>query len=166
MLGGGTFACREPLWHAMRYLPSLALALLAVGAGIGLPVQAAVNVRLREALGTPLRASLGSFAVGAVVLFVAVLIARGPVPGAATLARAPWWVWTGGAIGAFYVVASIVVVPRLGSAYAFALVVAGQMAMSLVIDRFGLFGVPQTPFSLARAAGVALLVGGVLLVRR
>lgn len=150
----------------MRLVSSIALAAFALLAGIGLPLQAAVNVRLRDVLGNPLRASLGSFAIGTVLLLAAALIVRAPLPALATVERAPWWVWTGGALGAFFVLGTIVIVPRLGSAVTFALVVAGQMMASIVIDRYGLFGIPQTPLSPARLLGAALLVGGVLLVRK
>lgn len=150
----------------MRFLSSATFAAFALLAGVVLPLQAAINVRSRELLGNPLRASLGSFAVGTALVFVATLATREPWPSLATLARAPGWLWTGGVLGAFYVVATIVVVPRLGSAYAFALVVAGQMATSVLIDRLGLFGVTQTPLSFTRVIGAALLVGGVLLVRK
>ena len=65
-------------------------------------------------------------------------------------------------LGALYVVSVIVLVPRLGSAVTFALIVAGQMGISLAIDHFGLFGFPRTPLSLARVGGGALLVAGVV----
>jgi len=150
----------------MRLLNYLLLGAFAVFAGAALPVQAALNVQVRGIVGNPLRASLVSFAVGIVVLFVLALAVRDPLPPLAAVTHAPWWVWFGGVLGAFYIIASIVIVPRLGSAFAFALVVAGQMAASLAIDRFGLFGVPQAAFSVQRLIGAALLVGGVLLVRK
>lgn len=150
----------------MRSINYVFLGLFAIFAGVALPLQAALNVQVRALLGNPLRASLASFTVGIAILAALVIFTRDPMPALGTLARAPWWVWCGGALGAFYIVASVVVVPRLGSAFAFALIVAGQMAASLAIDRFGLFGVPQTSFSLTRALGAALLVGGVLLVRK
>jgi len=46
------------------------------------------------------------------------------------------------------------------------LMVAGQLALSLILDHFGVMGVPQQPISLPRIAGVLLVIGGVLLVRR
>lgn len=150
----------------MRLLNYLVPATFAILAGIGLPLQAALNVNLRGMLGNPLRASLASFVVGTLLLGALVLTVREPLPALATIARAPWWFWTGGVVGAFYVVSSIVVVPRLGSAFAFALIVAGQMFASIAIDRLGLFGVAQTPLSVGRLAGAALLVAGVLLVRK
>lgn len=150
----------------MRFFQYIALGVVAVVAGIGLPVQAAVNVQLRGLLGNPIRASLGSFVVGTILLGVLAVAGREPLPALGALARAPWWIWTGGVLGAFYIICSIVVVPRLGSAYTFALVVAGQMLASIAIDRIGLFGVPQTPLSPTRLIGAALLVAGVLLVRK
>jgi transporter family-2 protein len=54
----------------------------------------------------------------------------------------------------------------LGAATFLALAVVGQMLAALVIDHFGLFGLPPQAASPARAAGVALLIAGVILVRR
>lgn len=142
------------------------VALLAVGAGSGLPLQAAVNVQLRQAIGSPVRASLASFIVGTALLFALSLASREPWPAVATLTRAPWWVWTGGLLGAVFIFSTIVVVPRLGAAFAFALIVAGQMTASIAIDQFGLFGVQQASVSPGRLAGAALLVCGVVLIRK
>jgi transporter family-2 protein len=150
----------------MRFLGFALPALIALAAGIALPAQAGVNTQLRTLLGTPLRAAFVSFAIGTALLAIVVVLTRGPWPAAHTLAKAPWWVWAGGAIGAFYVAATVIVVPRLGSAYAFGLIVAGQMAASIAIDRFGLFGVAPTALSPARIAGAALVAGGVFLLRK
>ncbi len=150
----------------MRTTTYALFGILAILAGAALPVQAGLNVAVRGVLASPLRASVASFTVGIVVLVALALTVREPMPALATIARTPWWIWLGGILGAFYIVSSIVVVPRLGSAYTFALVVAGQMAAAIAIDRFGLFGVERTPFSLTRLVGAALLVGGVFLVRK
>ncbi len=165
--GFGTFAADGASWRTMRFLNYIGFGAVAIFAGIGLPLQAGLNVQLRAVLGNPIRASLGSFAVGTAVLCALAVVMRGePLPALATVARAPSWMWLGGVLGAFYVVSTVVVVPRLGSAFAFALVVAGQMLASIAIDCIGLFGVPQTPLSLTRLAGATLLVGGVLLIRK
>ena len=57
-------------------------------------------------------------------------------------------------------------VPRLGVAMTITLMVAGQLALSLLLDHFGALGVPRQPLNLGRIAGVALVFAGVLLVRR
>ena len=135
-------------------------------AGAALPVQAGINVHLRGIFGNPVRASFVQFTVGALFLLALTLFARDPWPALNDLARGPAWAWTGGILGALYVVSVIVLVPRLGSAVTFALIVAGQMGISLAIDQFGLFGLPRSPLSLARIGGGALLVAGVILIRR
>lgn len=99
----------------MRWLNHLLLSGFALAAGIGLPMQAAVNVRLRDVLGNPIRASFGSFLVGTVVLLALSLTAREPIPALGAVLRAPWWIWMGGFLGTFYLLASIIVVPRLAA---------------------------------------------------
>ena len=74
--------------------------------------------------------------------------------------------WIGGLLGAFFVAAAVTLVPRLGVAMTFSLIIAGQMLVTLVIDHFGLLGVPETKVSLARVAGILLITAGVVLIRR
>ena len=55
---------------------------------------------------------------------------------------------------------------RLGVAMTFSLFIAGQMIVTLVIDHFGLLGIPEKSISLPRLAGIALITGGVILIRK
>ena len=66
---------------------------------------------------------------------------------------------------AVYIAISIMLLPRLGAAMVVALIVLGQMLGALAFDHFGLLGVPENPISVARLAGAALLVAGVVLIR-
>ena len=138
---------------------------LAVAAGIGLAFQAVINSRLRMLLDSALWAAFIQVLVGLLVLAVIVAIAREPVPSGAGIPRAPWWIWTGGMLGALYVATVIVATPPLGASLMFASVVVGQTLTALLIDHFGWFGVTAQPLSPVRLAGAALLVGGVLLIR-
>src|SRR3954451_21625529 len=142
------------------------LLLLAIGAGVLLPIQAGINAQLRSALGSPLAAGLVSFLVGTVGLAAVVFLLRTPVSLRPTWAAAPSWYWAGGLIGATYVVASIVLAPRLGAATMVAAIVAGQMIASLLLDQYGLLGFPTHPISGVRVLGAVLVMGGVLLVQR
>jgi transporter family-2 protein len=142
------------------------LALLAVVAGVSFVLQASANARLRSALDSPNWAALVSYAGGTIAMAVVVLLARDSWPAATALRAAPWWSWTGGLLGAVYVVIIILLLPRLGTAAVIALFVLGQMIASLAIDNAGLFGVPKHPVDLARVAGALLLVAGVVLIRR
>lgn len=110
------------LWRGMRASNVVPFVAMAIAAGIMLPFQAGINAMLRGAVGGPLRTSFVSFAVGSSLLFAATLAAREPWPGLARILHGPAWMWTGGALGAVYVVATIVLVPRLGGAVTFALI--------------------------------------------
>ena len=137
--------------------------LFALLAGAMLPIQFGINAQLATWVGGSLRAALVSFVVGAAGLFVAVLFAARGWPDRA--GDAPWWVWTGGLLGAFYVLGSIVTAPKLGAATLVALILAGQAIASLLVDHYGLVGFEEHPVTALRIAGIVLLGGGVALVR-
>jgi len=144
----------------------LILILVALAAGAGLPVQAGVNAVMGRYAGRPEWAAFVNFAVGLVALAGWLAALRLAPPAAATLARAPWWSWTGGLLGASYVSAVVLLTPRLGVATTLALTVAGQMAGALVLDHYGALGLELRPISGTKLVGAALLVAGVVLVRR
>jgi transporter family-2 protein len=146
-------------------MPSLLYA-LAFTAGVTLIIQVGVNTALRNALGSPVVAGLASFLVGSVAIACFVIITRTPWPARAQLLGVPLWAWSGGALGAFYVISTVVVGPRLGAATLLALVVLGQLATALMVDHFGWLGFPQHPLTFVRLAGAALLFGGVVLITR
>jgi transporter family-2 protein len=139
--------------------------LFAVAAGAGVAVQAAVNARLRFALGAPVWAAIAQFTVGLAVLALVAAAGRYTPPATASLARAPWWMWIGGLFGATFILMSVIVTPRLGAALMLAGAIVGQLAAALAIDHYGWFGADVMPISLMRVAGVVLLVAGVLLIR-
>ena len=139
--------------------------LLAFVAGFTLPTQAGINVQLNKWCQSAILATTISFAVGTIGLFFYVLCLRIPWPTVDTMSNHPWWIWTGGLLGAFFVASTIVLAPRLGAASMIALIVAGQMMTSVVLDHFGWLGYQIHPISGVRILGVFLLLGGVVLVR-
>lgn len=156
--GGTTRRMKRMMWF---------LLLFAFVAGMCVPVQFSVNAQLREAVGGPAVATAISFLVGTIAaVIVAALILRESLPGVGSVSDAPWWVWTGGLLGAFYVLASILLVPQLGSAATIGFVLAGQVAASIVIDHFGLLRTAVHEVTLPRLIGAALIVAGVALVQR
>jgi len=145
--------------------PSLLAMIAVVFGGAATALQAPTNARMMAAAGSPVNAAFVSFAVGTAALgIVAVLLQQ--KPDMAVARGLPWYVWIGGLYGAIFVVAAAWGVPRLGVATTITLMVAGQLLLSLVLDHFGIMGVPRHPVNLGRAAGVALVLVGVLMVRR
>jgi transporter family-2 protein len=139
--------------------------ILAVAAGISLVMQQALNTNLRTALSSAAWSGFMSYLLGVLCMAVLAFLLRDPVPSAAVAARIPLFAWTGGLFGAIFIGLGIFLVPQLGAATFFALLIAGQMFGSIAFDHFGVLGVPVHPVSAVRIAGAALLVGGVVLIR-
>jgi transporter family-2 protein len=139
---------------------------LALAAGALLPVQAGLNAQLRSALGSPVAAALVSFLVGTAGLATIALLLRTPLTfGRAWAVTSPWQ-WAGGLIGAAYVLAAVVLAPRLGAATLIAAAVAGQMLSSLLLDQYGMVGFPVHSLTVSRLLGAALVIAGVILIQR
>jgi transporter family-2 protein len=82
-----------------------------------------------------------------------------------TIIQTPWWLWIGGALGAFYVFCTIFLAPKLGGATLIGLVISGQMIVSLILDHYGFLGFAQQPINIWRILGVFLLLIGVILIK-
>lgn len=141
------------------------LIMLALAAGACLPTQAGINAQLNLWTKSPVLTAAISFAVGTLCLIVYAMILRLPLPTRSEMPQLAWWIWTGGFFGAFFVASTVVLAPRLGAAAMVALIIAGQMLASLVLDHFGWLGYPLQPLNLGRLIGTGLIVGGVVLIR-
>jgi bacterial/archaeal transporter family-2 protein len=139
--------------------------LLAVSAGVSFVFQQAVNANLRSEIGSVWWTGFVSYLGGTIAMLLIAILLQEPLLSRQLIQRTHSISWTGGIFGAAYIAISIVLLPRLGAATVIALIVAGQMVGSLAFDHFGLLGVPEHPANLARLAGAALLVLGVVLIR-
>jgi len=140
--------------------------LLALVAGAMMPTQAATNNKMAIIVDSPILSAFISFLVGTVALFIYVLVSGVSIANFASSKEAPAIAWVGGLLGAFFVTAAVLLVPRLGVAMTFSLIIAGQMIATLIIDHFGLLGVPIKEVSFARIGGILLIAAGVVLIRR
>ena len=148
------------------FLQTYAFIILAIAAGMMMPTQAAINNRLAGFVESPIIAAFVSFVVGTVALFVYILATGVPLSNLASLRNASLVSWTGGILGAFFVASAVILVPKLGVALTFSLIVAGQMLITLVLDHFGFLGVPVKEVNIMRFIGATLIVFGVVLIRK
>lgn len=139
--------------------------LMALALGAILPMQAAINARLAKTVGSPVMAAFISFAVGTLALMIFLLIA-GQFQFKFITGSSPWWIWTGGLLGTFFVAGIVVLLPRLGVVLSFSLVLAGQMFAAIVFDQFGWLGIAVREISPGKIIGVILLIAGVVLIRK
>lgn len=139
---------------------------LAFAAGISIVIQQALNANLRHALASAAWSGFASYFVGVLCMVLLAIALRDPVPSAAVVSRIPWWAWSGGLFGAIFIGLAIYLVPLLGAATFISLLIAGQMITSITFDHFGWLGLEQRSIDLPRLIGAALLIAGVILIRR
>lgn len=146
-------------------MTSLAVS-LAILAGLAGSVQVAVMGRFGGRVGV-FEALTFSTAVQLVFSLVVLLAVRGGLGGLHHVFRTPAWMWVGGLMGFTVVTAITFAQPRVGATATIGILIAGQLVMGAVIDRYGLFGVDQISLSTPRLIGIALLgIGaGLSLVR-
>lgn len=152
--------------HAPR-LPLPVGLLLAVAAGLFVPVQGRINGALGTVLADGLAAAVVSFSVGLALMIVVSLVLPKGRAGLATVLPAlrerrfpPYYVLAGG-IGAFFVFAQSFTVGLLGVALFTVAAVTGQTLSGLLVDRMGLGPAGKKPVTGIRVIGSVLTVAAV-----
>jgi transporter family-2 protein len=136
---------------------------LSVVAGLAGSVQVAVSGAFGKRIGVLEATAFG--AIGAALIVSAlVLVTRQGFGGVAAGLREPPWLWLNGLMGAIVVTTITYTAPRIGTFATIGLLIAGQLAMGVVIDALGLFGLERIPVGWERVVGLALLAGGAVLV--
>jgi transporter family-2 protein len=138
---------------------------LTVCAGALMATQSNINGRLGRGVGT-FQAATVSFAVGLVVIVALTLLFGGGLGPIARAGSLPKWTLLGGAMGAAIVAISLVSVRVLGTGGLTAALLAGQLTLAVLIDRFNVFGFGYHALDATRIAGLALLVAGTWLILR
>ena len=129
---------------------------LAVLAGLAGSIQVAVMGRFGGRIGI-VEALTFATGVQLVLSLTILLVARTGFGGIGGAFRSPAWMWLGGVMGLTVVFSITFAQPRIGATATIGILIAGQLVMGALIDRFGLFGVDQIAISPARMAGIALL---------
>lgn len=146
-----------PIWS---YLAAAVL----VGALV--TAQPLINANLSRALGSPFVATAISILVAFVAALVVVAITGRGETSRAALVAVPWWVYLAGLIGTIFVSAGMIIAPVTGAFAFFLCVIAGQLIGAAIYDHIGAFGVQVRPMSVERLLGLALVLGGAVLVQR
>ena len=129
---------------------------LAILAGLAGSVQVAVMGRFGDRIGV-VEALAFATCVQLVLSLAILLVARSGTGDLAGALRAPPWMWLGGVMGLTVVFTITFAQPQIGATATIGILIAGQLVMGAIIDRFGLFGVDQIAISWPRALGVGLL---------
>jgi transporter family-2 protein len=135
---------------------------LATLAGLAGSVQVAVMGRFGGRVGV---VEALAFATGVQLLLATVilLVSRQGFGRLGTALSVPPWMWIGGLMGLTVVFSITFAQPRIGATATIGILIAGQLVMGAVIDRYGLFGVDQIALTWPRLLGIALLAVGAAL---
>jgi transporter family-2 protein len=134
-------------------------------AGALIALQAPINSVLGKEIGSLAAASV-SFAIGLAALVAITLLFGGGFGEVGESGNLAWYYLTGGVLGAIYVTTVLISVRELGAGGVTAATIAGQLTMSVVIDRAGILGLEERALTFERILGIALLAAGTYLVVR
>lgn len=132
---------------------------LTLTAGLAGSIQAAVMGELGERVGIAPALAFAAL-ISLVCALGVLLVAERGFGGVRAAAQEPAWLWLGGLMSLFIVLAITVATPRIGVAATIGLVIAGNLVMAAVIDRWGLLGQDEIPITWVRVLGLALLAAG------
>jgi transporter family-2 protein len=136
--------------------------LVVVVAGIALSLQAYINGRLGETIGSGEAAAAVNNGVGLLALLV-VTVAAGAIPRALrSFGQVRGWHLLGGLGGAMFIAAGAIGAPEIGVALLSVALVCGQTSGSLAADGIGLSPAGHQGVTPGRIGGVALTIAAVV----
>ncbi len=140
--------------------------LVSLGAGIAGGIQVAIAGAFGRRIGV-LEATSFAAVVGALAVVAATVVVRQGLGGVGEGFRVPPWLWLAGIMSALIVFAVALAPPRIGTTTTIGLIIAGNLVMAAVVDRYGLFGLERIGLSPVRVLGIVLLgVGAALTLYR
>ena len=136
---------------------------LTLGLGVVLAIHLAMNGKVGAAIDNPRVANAVFWCIGAVTAVIIGL--TGWQSGAlAQLSTVNPWLLTAGAMGAMLVFAIAALIPQVGAAGLFISLLSGQVITAMIMSHYGWLGSPVEPINLYKIIGVALMIGGAILV--
>ena len=131
-------------------------------AGAAMSIQGVMNTRLGEGIGN-MEANLLVQASAAALSALALLFYR--TGSFSKLGSVPWGYWLGGALGLVITLAVMLGIKALSPTVAISVILIAQLLVAAGIDAFGLMGSEKISFGWTKYAGLALMIGGVLLFK-
>ena len=129
---------------------------VAAGAGVLMAVQGSLNGALGKIIGV-LEGNLILHGVGLLVVAVLLFLfglGRGDL---SRVGEAPWYLYLGGVINVAIIYGVMFSIAQVGAGNATTAIIVGQLAMALVVDWLGLFGLEKTAMTWSRGAGLVLM---------
>ena len=136
--------------------------------GFAPPIQTTINSTLAQHTHSSIFASLISFSVGTIALFILTLVFNRSLKISSThktLGKIKPIYFIGGILGMAFVTSNIILMPFLGAALTTIIAMMGQMIMGIIIDHFGLLGSPKNKITSRKLSGLLCIAIGIILLR-
>jgi len=144
-------------------MSTAALIFLALISGLAVTLQGQFMGLMDRALGTK-ESIFITYAGGGLIIALLMLATGGG--NLKNWQGVPWYAFSAGILGLIIVGSIGYVVPRLGVAKGFTLIVASQFLIAALINHYGFFGAAIRPMDLTRFVGLGLMLIGVWMVVR
>ena len=131
-------------------------------AGAAMSFQGVINTRLGDKIGLFESNAWVQGSAFALALAVCLIWGRGDF---SSIRQAPWIYWTGGIFGIIITVTVMLSIGSLSPTWAISIILTSQLFTAAVIDAFGLLGSEKAAFGWTTWLGLALMTGGVLLIK-
>lgn len=137
---------------------------LAFSIGCFIPFQGIITSNLAQKIQHPFGAAFINFLGGTLLFTIAIFFSPAVLPSYKKVAEIPWYLFTGGIIGSAFIFGAVFALPKMGSSEFFGQIVLGQLLMTLIVDHYGVFGLPIHKIDGIRIIGISLLVSGSFLI--
>jgi len=144
----------------MNYLWTL----LAFSIGCFIPFQGIITSNLAQKIQHPFGAAFINFLGGVILFSVAISLSSVAIPSFRKVTAIPWYLFTGGIIGSAFIFGAVFALPKIGASTFFGQIVLGQLLMTLIVDHYGVFGLPIHKIDSMRIVGIPLLISGSFLI--
>ncbi|MGZ3807528.1 MAG: DMT family transporter [Bacteriovorax sp.] len=138
--------------------------LLAFSIGCFIPFQGIITSNLAQRIQHPVGAAFINFLGGMILFAIAISLSPVVFPPFKKVAAIPWYLFTGGLIGSAFIFGAVFALPKIGASVFFGQIVLGQLLMTLIVDHYGIFGLPIHKIDSARIIGISLLISGSFLI--
>ena len=141
------------------------LSLLSLLAGAAIATQVSMNAQLGVLLKNSLIGTTIAFMSSSVFTLIAVIVSTEQYPHAESIRSVPVYLWfSGGALSSFGVAMFYYLTPKMGAGPMMSYALTGQIVIAITASHYGWFDLPVKPVSLLRFAGIAAMIGGIILI--
>lgn len=137
---------------------------LAFSIGCFIPFQGIITSHLARKIEHPFGAAFINFLGGMLLFSIAIAFSSVAFPTYKKMAAIPWYLFTGGIVGSLFIFGALFALPKIGASAFFGQIVLGQLLMTLIVDHYGIFGLPIHKIDSARIIGISLLISGSFLI--